>query len=362
MDAIRQQTDSSVAIWEVLQMTNMRVYHKDCSDCITPTFDMERSITWQAIVRGANGIIYYSFFDMMSGCHRTSTCPLDVSNTTQWSRIKIIATEVERFAPILLSNAGAAPAVSVLNITGAAPSWIATRERWDDKAPGTMFIFAANDGDGSGEVTFVLGGGLLASGGSHVEVLSEAPTRKIPLKAGSDRFVDTSHAMDVAVYKLQASPSAGSASIIVPSRGANLKHDDPEAFSLRDDHPIATALPPRYLENWTVSSASAGVSVPAAVPGDVISDLHRAGVIPDPMFGVNWREPLYVNIWNRNDWIYRTTFVLPATKAQTLQHALVFEGVKTGASIAVNGVLVGVAVDQFLRYSFDLAGVGLRAG
>ena len=34
--------------------------------------------------------------------------------------------------------------------------------------------------------------------------MSETPTRTIPLKAGSDRFVDTSHAMDVAVYKLQA--------------------------------------------------------------------------------------------------------------------------------------------------------------
>ena len=34
--------------------------------------------------------------------------------------------------------------------------------------------------------------------------MSETPTRTIPLKAGGDRFVDTSHAMDVAVYKLQA--------------------------------------------------------------------------------------------------------------------------------------------------------------
>lgn len=216
MDAIRQQTDGAVPVWEVLQVNNMKDYEKDCANCITPTFAMERSITWQAIVRGANGIVYYSFFDMMSGCHRTGTCPLDVSNLTQWSRIKMVATEVERFAPILLSHAGAAPAVSVLNTTGAVPCWIATRERWDDKAPGTMFIFAANDGDGSGEVMFILGGGLFASGG-FVEVVSETPTRKILLKAGSDRFVDTSHAMDVAVYKLRASRSAGSAPAIMSS-------------------------------------------------------------------------------------------------------------------------------------------------
>ena len=71
MDAIRKQTDSAVPVWEVLQINNMKVYRKDCANCITPTFAMERSITWQSIVRGANGVVYYSFFDIMSGCHRT---------------------------------------------------------------------------------------------------------------------------------------------------------------------------------------------------------------------------------------------------------------------------------------------------
>ena len=66
-----------------------------------------------------------------------------------------------------------------------------------------MFVFAANDGNGGGEVTIVLGGGLLVMGGS-VEVVSEIPVRKIAFKAGSDRFTDTSNAMDVAVYKVQA--------------------------------------------------------------------------------------------------------------------------------------------------------------
>ena len=202
MDAIRKETDSAVPVWEVLQINNMKVYRKDCANCITPTFAMERSITWQAIVRGANGVFYYSFFDIMSGCHRTGTCPLDVSNLTQWARVSAIAEEVDRFAHVLLSDAGAAPAVTVLNTTGGVPSWVATREQWDDMAPGTMFVFSANDGNGGGQVTFVLGGGLLPTE-EYVEVVSETPARKILIKAGSDRFVDTSNAMDVAIYKLQ---------------------------------------------------------------------------------------------------------------------------------------------------------------
>jgi hypothetical protein len=201
MDVIRKQTDSAVPVWQVLQANSMKVYHKDCAKCTTPTFEMERSITWQAIVRGANGVVYYSFFDMMSGCHRTGTCPRDVSNMTQWARLSTIAAEVERFAPVLLSDAGPAPAVTVLNTTGGVPGWVATREQWDDADASALWIFAANDGNGGGAVSFILGGGLLATGGS-VEVVSETPVRSIALKAGSDRFVDASHTMHVAVYKL----------------------------------------------------------------------------------------------------------------------------------------------------------------
>ena len=77
-----------------------------------------------------------------------------------------------------------------------------SREVGDDSASRTMFIFAANDGAGGGLVTSVLGKGLLAMRGS-VEVVSETPVRTIALAAGSDRFSDTSNALDVAVYKMQ---------------------------------------------------------------------------------------------------------------------------------------------------------------
>ena len=40
---------------------------------------------------------------------------------------------------------------------------------------------------------------------------------------------------------------------------------------------------------------------------------------------------------------------------------LVFDGIKMGANITVNGQPVGVAVDQFLRYQYDIAKL-LKAG
>ena len=45
-----------------------------------------------------------------------------------------------------------------------------------------------------------------------------------------------------------------------------------------------------------------------------------------------------MSLWNRSDWVYQT--VLPLPGAQTFD-TLVFEGVKLGASIWVNGVKLG---------------------
>lgn len=43
---------------------------------------------------------------------------------------------------------------------------------------------------------------------------------------------------------------------------------------------------------------------------------------------------------------------------------LVFDGVKMGANVSLNGVPLGLAVDQYLRYEFSLksAGAPLLAG
>jgi hypothetical protein len=113
----------------------------------------------------------------------------------------------------------------------------------------------------------------------------------------------------------------------------------------------------RYLDgsHWTASMASTskypkGLKIPAKVPGDLISDLYASGLIGNPLYELNW---LNSSIWDDNVWTYSTSF---KANSKTL---LVFDGIKMGAIIKVNGVEIGRATDQFLRYSFRLNRPGL---
>ena len=85
------------------------------------------------------------------------------------------------------------------------------------------------------------------------------------------------------------------------------------------------------------------LSIPATVPGDLITDLESAGIIGDPLYELNW---LNSTIWDVNTWTYSTSFTAPATGTSVL----VFDGVKMGAYIST--ARLSNITDQFLRYGF----------
>lgn len=87
--------------------------------------------------------------------------------------------------------------------------------------------------------------------------------------------------------------------------------DSPPAATLVD-HPIVSGMEPTYLDGseWTLRQAFP-VTPPsppprgplgATVPGDVLTDLQRGGVTPDPYFNVTWTDPAFVAIWNTGTW------------------------------------------------------------
>lgn len=84
------------------------------------------------------------------------------------------------------------------------------------------------------------------------------------------------------------------------------------------------------------------------VPGDLLTDLERAGKIPNPLFEMNFLEN---ELWQNNRWEYFTTF---EKDYDGVSKVLVFDGVKMGATISVNGEVIGNVTDQFLRYVFPL--------
>lgn len=122
---------------------------------------------------------------------------------------------------------------------------------------------------------------------------------------------------------------------------------------LRDSPMGATSV--AYLDGaWSVSS-SAGHELSGHVPGDLVSDLHAAGLIGNPLYEINWL--LNSSLWNENAWTYSTTFDLPDSARNTV---LVFDGVKMGATVSLNGEKLGQMTDQFLRYVFEMTGTKPR--
>eukprot|EP01052_Picozoa_sp_SAG31_P028739 SAG31_NODE_2798_length_5081_cov_5.160779_3_plen_542_part_00 len=159
-------------------------------------------------------------------------------------------------------------------------------------------------------------------------------------------------------------PAAPAARATVPRRG-------PSALALLGllallgtaassmDHPIASGALPFVLDDasWTVTrTGGAGPSLsslPAQVPGDILSDLQRAGRAPDPYFNLTWREPEFVALWNTGTWTYRRRFTTPASAASAKQ-LLVFNGIRMGAVVTLNGHWLFNATNQFQRYSVPL--------
>ena len=83
------------------------------------------------------------------------------------------------------------------------------------------------------------------------------------------------------------------------------------------DHPIASssAAGPTYLDGgaWTASSgaplngaAAINITVPATVPGDLLTDLQRANVIADPWLDTTWIQ--HSSLWTDHAWTYTTHF------------------------------------------------------
>ena len=121
-----------------------------------------------------------------------------------------------------------------------------------------------------------------------------------------------------------------------------------------------------YLDSgWTASTPgtpslhTGPTTIAASVPGDIITDLETAGLVGDPLVELNFLNESAA--WTNHTWTYRTEFTTAdaaAAAAAGDAYMLVFDGVKMGADVKVNGVLLGTVTDQFLRSSFPLnAGV-----
>lgn len=88
----------------------------------------------------------------------------------------------------------------------------------------------------------------------------------------------------------------------------------------------------------------------ARVPGDVYTDLWKAGVIDDPYFGRNSVRAQWVQQY---EWWYAYQFDMKEISEEEVVE-LVFEGVDYSCEVWLNGHYLGAHKGVFSKFSFDI--------
>ncbi|MBN2309339.1 MAG: hypothetical protein JXR94_10230 [Candidatus Hydrogenedentes bacterium] len=117
-------------VWQVPQAFNWANYksaEEDKKKQRPPTLDELRSMAWQCIAEGANGLVFYSWFDM----RRDPDYPF----AERWPEMKAVAAEIDALIPVLLS-VEAPPEIAVSDTPGL--STLVKRHR------GMAYLFAVN--------------------------------------------------------------------------------------------------------------------------------------------------------------------------------------------------------------------------
>jgi beta-mannosidase len=121
---------------------------------------------------------------------------------------------------------------------------------------------------------------------------------------------------------------------------------------LRDEPLLGDAV--QLLDGLAWQATDNATVIPATVPGDLVTDLQRAGKIGDPLYERNFKS---LN-WEA-EWQYSVSFETASALAPASGGArwLVLDSVKMGAWVWFNGAFLGAVNDQFLRWTFDVSGL-----
>ncbi len=128
-------------LWQVPQAFDWGVGKKDPVERAKfrpPTETELRSMSWQCIANGANGLVLYSFFDLQKP---TVNVPFEV----RWAECCRVAEEIRRFFPVFLSDEKAdTPPVQGLCDAETVGETVSVRSWWKD---GEAWVLIVNGGD-----------------------------------------------------------------------------------------------------------------------------------------------------------------------------------------------------------------------
>lgn len=108
------------------------------------------------------------------------------------------------------------------------------------------------------------------------------------------------------------------------------------------------------LGNWTLENLTDGRTISGCVPGSVMADYLREGLIPNPHFRENEDivKPLF-----ENDFSYSTSFSVNTENLSSDHQIIVFEGLDTLAEVTLNGILILTSDDMHRRFEVDVKGI-----
>lgn len=90
--------------WQVLQIFDNSVYVAK-EPVLPPTLDEMRNMSYQAIINGAKGILYYSYFDLyFKDYHRDPAFANDTAFHKRWPAIQQLAKELIPLIPVILKD------------------------------------------------------------------------------------------------------------------------------------------------------------------------------------------------------------------------------------------------------------------
>jgi beta-mannosidase len=106
---------------------------------------------------------------------------------------------------------------------------------------------------------------------------------------------------------------------------------------------------------WRLQSIDRGLACDMAVPGDAITALHDAGLIPDPYFGRNEYGLRWIA---ESDWTLTRTFLIADEAVTDAGHwILEVDGLDTVATVSINGKAALSAANAFRRWRKDVTGL-----
>ena len=111
--------------------------------------------------------------------------------------------------------------------------------------------------------------------------------------------------------------------------------------------------------DWTLTNATMGRTIAAEVPGQVHTDLLRAGVIGEPFNASNEQLQKWIAL---TSWTYAKTFDVPAALLSKEHVMLVSHGLDTVATVSLNGKRVLDSTNMFHRLRVDIKSLLKQSG